>query len=115
MTALARKFSLSQDTGLTLSIAASAARITFNVQLAEPLGNEHFAIDITVAEAPVPLEVPKPRECDGEPRKPERDAESDAYGENGERMPYHPPRPREVRSGELAYGAFDRAARGPVS
>ena len=32
---------------------------------------------------------------------PEPDADSDLYGENGERMPYYPARPRQQRSDEL--------------
>ena len=105
MTALARKLSLSHGSSLTLSIATSAAKIAFNVQLAEPLGSDHFSIKISLTEAPS-LEVLEPRECDGELREPERDAESDAYGENGERMPYYPARSRELHPGEPARTAL---------
>jgi hypothetical protein len=36
-------------------------------------------------------------------RMPEVDADGDLYGENGERMPYYPARPRQQRSYELAW------------
>src|SRR5215471_19491085 len=34
---------------------------------------------------------------------PEADADGDLYGENGERMPYYPPRPRQQPPYELAW------------
>jgi hypothetical protein len=36
-------------------------------------------------------------------RMPEVDADGDLYGENGERMPYYPARPRQQRSYELVW------------
>jgi hypothetical protein len=115
MTTLARKLSLSQGTSLTLLFAAPAVKIAFNIQAVEPLGGEHFAIDITLTETPALLEVSKSRGRDNEPRLPERDTESDDCGENGERMPYHPARPRELRTGEVTGHVCDRNSRGPVS
>ena len=50
---------------------------------------------------------------------PEADAEGDLYGENGERLPYYPARPRQQRSYELAWDQsawrFSRAGARDVS
>ena len=39
---------------------------------------------------------------------PEADAEGDLYGENGERMPYYPARPRQQGPYELTWGQNPR-------
>ena len=50
---------------------------------------------------------------------PEPDADSDLYGENGERMPYYPARPRQQPPYELAWDPnawrFSRAGAGDAS
>jgi hypothetical protein len=78
-----------------ISIAAPAATMALDVRLSEELGKEYFAVEVTLMGAPTLPKSPKPLEGSGEPRSPECVADSDAYGENGERMPYYPARRRE--------------------
>src|SRR5215472_3795723 len=61
------------------------------------LSNEHFSVDRALIEAWTFPRSVEPRDGSDQPPKLERDAESDLYGENGERMPYHPARPRQLR------------------
>jgi hypothetical protein len=112
---LARNLGLLQANDLSISIIAPTLAVPFNVSLTGQVGTEHFSIYVTLSRNEASPNGPKLPEGNREPRKPERDTESDAYGENGERMPYHPARPRQLRTGELARDAFDRDARGPVS
>ena len=65
------------------------------------LSNEHFSVDTTVVESWGLAKRLKPRGGHGEQPRPGHDAEGDLYGENGERMPYYPARPRQQRSDEL--------------
>jgi hypothetical protein len=108
MTAFVKKLGRFQATGLTVSIAVPTATMALDVSLADQPGKGHFSIAVTLIEDPALPESSKSREVGGESPRPERDAEEDVYGENGERMPYHPARPRQPRSGELAYEPLDR-------
>jgi len=114
MTALAKKLGRFRVTGLTISIAAPSATMALNVTLTGHLGEEHFFIEVTPIEAPALSEPPQAREVGGELPGRERDAREDVYGENGERMPYHPARSRQSRPGGLAceppafYGGLDQ-------
>ena len=107
-----KQLRLSQVTGLTTSIAAPTATMMLNTLLTE-LGGEHFSIEITLTEARAAPLSSKPRDGGSESPRPERDPESDVYGENGERMPYHPARPRQFCSEELARDPL-RRDRGPA-
>src|SRR6516164_584373 len=96
----AKQHRLSQATGLTISIAAPTATMMLNTLLTGQ--REHFFIEIALTEAQAAALRSKPRDGGSESPSPERDPEGDVYGENGERMPYHPARPREFCSEELA-------------
>ena len=115
MTVLATNPDLFQTTDLSMSIIVSYPAIPLSISLTGQLGAKHFSVHVTLSRNEASPNGPKHSEGSGEPCKPERETESAAYGENGERMPYHPARPRESRSGALARDAFDRDARGPVS
>ena len=95
MTGLARNLGLLQANDLSISIIAPTLAVPFNVSLTGQLGTEHFFICVTLSRNEASPNGPKLPEGNREPRKPERDTESDAYGESGERMPYHPARPRQ--------------------
>lgn len=58
------------------------------------LSSDHFSIDTALIEAWTRPNSSKLREDRAEPPQLESDAEGDLYGENGERMPYYPARPR---------------------
>ena len=115
MTVLARNLGLLQANDLSISIIAPTLAVPFNVSLTGQVGTEPFSIYVTLSRNEASPNGPRLPEGNGEPRRLERDTESDAYGENGERMPYHPARPRQLRTGEFARDAFDRDAWGPVS
>jgi hypothetical protein len=96
MTALARNLSLSPGTALTLSITTPTGSVTVHVRMTKQLSQEHFeSIDVALTDSAALAAA-------GSEHRPERDPEGDAYGENGERMPYYPARPRELRSGVVA-------------
>ena len=95
MTLSAKRLGLFQATELTISIAAPTATMALKVRLSEELGKEYFTVEVALMEAPALPKSPKPREGSGEPPSPECIPDSDAYGENGERMPYYPARRRE--------------------
>jgi hypothetical protein len=97
-----KQLRLSQVTGLTTSIAAPTATMMLNTLLTGQLGREDFSIEIALTEARAAPLSSKPRDGGSELPRPERDPEGDVYGENGERMPYHPARPRQPCSDELA-------------
>jgi len=73
-----------------------------NTLLTGQFGREHFSIEITLTEAQAAPQSLKPRDGGSESARPEHDPEADVYGENGERMPYDPARPRQFCSEELA-------------
>src|SRR5215471_5040141 len=98
MSMSAKQLGLSQVTGLTISITAPTATMMLNAALAGQLGRQHFSIEITLTEAQAAPLSSKPRDGGSGSLRPERDPEGDVYGENGERMPYHPARPRRVCS-----------------
>jgi hypothetical protein len=110
---LAKHLGLSQVTGLTISIAAPTATMMLNTLLTGQFGREHFSIEITLTEAQAAPLSSKARDGGSESPSPERDPEGDVYGENGERMPYHPARPRQFCSEELARDPL-RRDRGPA-
>ena len=111
MTALARNLSLFPGTGLTLSITTPTGRVAVHVRMTKQLSQEHFdSIDVALTDSAALNAVGR------EQHRPERDPEGDAYGENGERMPYYPARPRELRSGVVAGALLCRSGAGdPVS
>ena len=114
MTASAGKGRLLEAGGLTITIAGPI-RMALNVALPEQLDKGNVVTDVALVEAPALPASSERREPDREPGEPERDAEEDVYGENGEKKPYHPARPRRPRSGEQAGAPSDRAvASGPV-
>ena len=83
-------------------LASDVAKRFFAAVLSQPrvealLSNDHFSVDRALIEAWTFPKGVEPRHGSGEPPKLERDAEGDLYGENGERMPYHPARPRQLR------------------
>ena len=98
----AKQLRLSQVTGLTISIAAPTATMMLNTLLTGQLEREHFSIEITLTEAQAASQSLKPLDGGSEAPRPERDPEGDVYGENGERTPYHPVRPRQFCSDELS-------------
>jgi hypothetical protein len=95
MTVSARRLGLFQATDLMISIAASTATMALNVRVSEELGKEYFTVEVTLMEAPTLPKSPKPGEGSRQPPSPKCIPDSDAYGENGERMPYYPARLRE--------------------
>ena len=112
MTALARNLSLFPGTALTLSITTPIGSVAVHVRMTKQLSQEHFdSIDVALTDSAALNAVGR------EQHRPERDPEGDAYGENGERMPYYPARPRELRSDVVAgalpsrSGAVDRDSR----
>jgi transposase len=58
------------------------------------LSSGHFSIDTALIEAWTRPNSSELRDDRAEPPQLENDAEGDLYGENGERMPYYPARPR---------------------
>ena len=107
MTALARNLSLFPVTGLTLSITTPTGSVAVHVRMTKQLSQEHFdSIDVALTDSAALNAVGR------EQHRPERDPEGDAYGENGERMPYYPARPRELRSGVVAGALLCRSGAG---
>src|SRR6516162_4208586 len=100
MTASAGKVRSFEAGSLTITIAASI-QMALNISLTEQRDKGHFAIDVALVEAPPLPERSKRREVGREPPRPEPDAEEDAYGENGEKTPYHPARLRQLQLGEF--------------
>jgi len=112
MTVLARNSGVLQAADHSISIIASPPAMPLNILLSGQLGTEHFSIHVTlIGSGPLPT-GPKLREGGSEPRKPESDTDTDEYGENGERMPYYPARPRELCSGASFPGRLAEIARG---
>src|SRR5215472_15883798 len=93
-----KQLRLSQVTRVTISIASPTATMMLNTLLTGQLGREHFSIEITLTEGQAAPLSSKLRDGGSESPRPERDPEGDVYGENGERMPYHPARPRQFCS-----------------
>ena len=58
------------------------------------MSSDHFSIDTALIEAGTRPNSSKLPEDRAEPSQLESDAEGDLYGENGEKMPYYPARPR---------------------
>ena len=58
------------------------------------LSSDHFSIDTALIEAWIRPNSSKLREDRAQPPQLESDTEGNLYGENGERMPYYPARPR---------------------
>jgi hypothetical protein len=97
MTALARNLSLFPGTALTLSITTPTGSVAVQVRMTKQLSQEHFdSIEVSLTDSAALAAAGSER------HRPERDLEGDAYGENGERMPYYPARPRELPSGVVA-------------
>ena len=97
MTALARNLSLFPGTALTLSITTPTGSVSVHVRMTKQLSHDHFdSIEVTLTDIAALAAAASER------HRPERDPEGDAYGENGERMPYYPARPRELLSGVVA-------------
>ena len=63
-------------------------------RVASLLSNEHFSLDGRLIETWTSTKSMKPGEGAGDRSRPDRDADGDLYGENGEKMPYYPARPR---------------------
>jgi hypothetical protein len=97
MSVLTRNLGVVQANDLSISIIASSLAIPLNLLLTGQLGAERSYIHLTLIESRALPKDPKPPEGCCEPRKSERDTESDEYGENGERMPYYPARPSIAR------------------
>ena len=64
-------------------------------RVASLLSSCHFSVDRAVIEDRTNPNSLKRRCVRAESPQPESDAEEDLYGENGERMPYYPARPRQ--------------------
>ena len=80
---------------LTSGAAAQFLAAVINQPRVERLlSSDHFSIDTASIEAWIRPNSSKLREDRAEPPQLESDAEGDLYGENGERMPYYPARPR---------------------
>jgi transposase len=82
-------------------LASDMAAQFFTAVLSEPrvevlLSNGYFSVDRARIEAWTMPKSLKSRNGSGEPPKVERDEDDDLYGENGEKMPYYPARPRRT-------------------
>ena len=107
MTALARNLSLFPGTALTLSITTPTGSVSVHVRMTKQLSHDHFdSIEVTLTD------IAALAAAASEQHRPEHDPEADAYGENGERMPYYPARPRELRSGVVAGALLCRSGAG---
>jgi len=107
MTALARNLSLFPGTALTLSITTPTGSVAVHVRMTKQLSQEHFdSINVALTDSAALAAT------GSEQHRPERDPEGDAYGENVERMPYYPARPRELRSGVVAGALLRRSGPG---
>jgi transposase len=78
-------------------LASGVAARFLAAVLSEPrvkslLSDEHFSVDGSVIEARASPKSFKPQHGSGELPGPMHNMELDLYGENGERMPYHPAR-----------------------
>jgi hypothetical protein len=97
MTALARKLCLFPGMALTLSITTPTGSVAVHVRMTNQLSQEHLdSIDVALTDSAALAAA------GSDPHRPEGDPGGDAYRENGERMPYYPARPRELRSGVVA-------------
>src|SRR5262249_40026804 len=96
---MTEKLGMLETARLTIAIAAPAARRVLSISPVEQLGREHLSIDVALIETKTLPERSKPR--GGAPPGPAHDSQEDVYGENGERMPYHPARPRRPGSHPL--------------
>ena len=97
---MTEKLGMLEAARLTISIAAPAARMVLSISPVEQPGREHVSIDVALIETGTLPQRSKPRS--GEPPGPAPDSQEDVYGGNGERMPYHPARPRRPGSRPLA-------------
>ena len=84
-------------------LASNVSRQFFAAVLSEPrvlslLSNEHFSIDGKLIETWTVARSLKPWKGAADPPRPDCDGEGDLYGENGEKMPYHPARARPIVS-----------------
>ena len=93
MTAPARKLGPFEAGSFTITIAGPI-RMALNLSLPEQLDNGHFVIGVALVKAAGLPAASERREADREPPGPEHHPEDDIYGENGEKTPYHPARPR---------------------
>jgi len=80
-------------------LASDVARQFLVTVLSQPrvsslLSSEHFSLDGRLIETWTSTKSMKPGEGAGDRSRPDRDADGDLYGENGEKMPYYPARPR---------------------
>jgi hypothetical protein len=104
---MARNLSLFPGTALTLSIRTPIGSVAVHVRMTKQLSQEHFdSIDVALTDSAALAAAGSER------HRPERDPEGDAYGENGEQMPYYPARPREFRSGVVAGALLCRSGAG---
>ena len=83
-----------------LLLASDVARQFLVAVLSQPrvsslLSNEHFSLNGRLIETWTLTKSMKPREGACDPSRTDRDADGDLYGENGEKMPYYPARPRQ--------------------
>ena len=97
---MTEKLGMLEAARLTIAIAAPAARMVLSISPVEQPAKEHLSIDVALIETETLPERSKPR--GGEPPEPAHDSQDDVYGENGERMPYHPARLRRPGSRPLA-------------
>ena len=95
---MTEKLGMLEAARLTIAIAAPAARMVLSISPVEQPGR--LSIDVALIETETLPERSKPR--GGEPPEPVHDSQDDVYGENGERMPYHPARLRRPGSRPLA-------------
>jgi len=77
-----------QSTDLSISIIASSPAMPFDVSQTGQLGTEQSSMHVTPIARRASPNGAKPLEGSRGACKRERDMEDDAYGENGERMPY---------------------------
>jgi hypothetical protein len=101
MTTLVTSLGRFQTTGNTVSIASPVATLTRDVSSKEQCSEGHFSVDLTPIEAPGLPDHLKPSDAAALPR-PQCNPEDYVYGEDGERLPYHPARLRQPNSGGLA-------------
>lgn len=89
-------FTTKREQLLATDVAAQFLATVVNVpRIASLLSGEHFCLDRGLIEAWGLARSMKPREGAGELPIPDLDADDDLYGENGEKMPYYPARPRQ--------------------
>ena len=81
-------------------LASDVARQFLVTVLSQPrvsslLSSEHFSLDGRLIETWTSTKSMKPGEGASDPSRTDCGAEGDLYGENGEKMPYYPARPRQ--------------------